>query len=115
MQALRLTPPVLASLVLGAHLLRRGWPALAIAAVLLPLVLLVRRPWAVRAVQTVFLVGALEWLRTLVLLVGVRRANDLPYLRMVAILAAVAVVTAGAAPLVGSWWRRRLAVAALAR
>jgi hypothetical protein len=115
MQALRLTLPVLASLVLAAHLLRRGWVPLAIAAALLPLVLLVRRRWAVRTVQTVLALGALEWLRTLAVLVDLRRTNGLPYLRMVAILAGVALVTAAAAPLVGAWWRRRLAVAAPAR
>ncbi len=84
---------------------------MAIAVALLPLLLLVRRPWAVRTVEVVFALGALEWLRTLAVLVDLRRAHELPYLRLVAILATVALVTAAAVPLVESWWRHRARVA----
>jgi hypothetical protein len=107
MQTVRLIPVVLSALVLGAHLLRAGWLPAAILAAAAPLLLLARGAWPARAVQLVLALGAVEWLRTLASLVDVRRSHQLPYLRLVAILGAVALVTAGSAALVESWRRAR--------
>lgn len=110
MLALRLVPVVLGSLVLGAHVLRAGHVPLAVALALVPLLLLARRAWAVRTVQLVLLVGAVEWIRTLSVLVGARRALGMPSTRMAVILVAVALVTAAGAlllqPLAARWGRR---------
>jgi hypothetical protein len=92
--ALRLLPPALALLVLGAHFLRAGHTALVALALAIALLLFVRRPWAARAVQGALLLGAFEWVRTLALLAGERRAAGAPYLRMTLILAGVALATA---------------------
>jgi hypothetical protein len=92
--ALRLLPAALALLVLGAHFLRAGNLALVAVALAVAALLFVRRPWAARAVQGALVLGTLEWLRTLLLLVGERRAAGAPYLRMTLILAGVTLATA---------------------
>lgn len=92
--ALRLLPAALALLVLGAHFLRAGHLALVALSLALVALLFVRRPWAARIVQGALVLGALEWLRTLALLAGQRRAAGTPYLRMTLILACVALATA---------------------
>jgi hypothetical protein len=89
--------PVLALLLLGAHCYRAGrWP-LAVLALGLNGLLMVPRAWAARAIQIALLAGSIEWLRTLAVFAGERVAAGQPYLRLVAILLAVAVFTAGAA------------------
>ena len=91
------TPIVLSLLLLGAHFLRYG-NTLVVAGVVVVLALLfLRQPWVARVVQFVLALGALEWLRTLVMLVQLRMAMGEPYLRMVAILGVVIAVTIGAA------------------
>lgn len=93
MIGLQLLPVVLSFVVLGAHFLRAGDMAM-VALVLLVLGLLgVRRRWAVRLVQVALLLGAAEWVRTLVGLVALRTQTGQPVLRLVLILGSVAVVT----------------------
>ena len=98
MTGLLLTPVILSLLLLAAHASRAGLP-LAVSAViaLLPLLLLVRRRWVAAGMQALLLLGAAEWVRTLVALVLVRRAMGLPALRMALILGAVALLTAASA------------------
>ena len=89
--------PALALLLLGAHLYRAGLGPLAALALALIGLLMVPRAWAARAIQLALLAGSLEWLRSLAVFVGERMAAGQPYLRLVVILLAVAVFTAGAA------------------
>ena len=107
MRALKLIPVVLCFLVLGAHASRSGLALpVAIAIAALPLLLLVRRSWAPRLLQAALLVGAAEWVRAILGHVAVRRAQGVSYLRMVLILAAVALVTALSALAPRNWSRR---------
>lgn len=92
--------PALALLLLAAHLAHAGWMPLAALAVLLTGLLAVPRPWAARTLQVVFAIAAAEWVRTTVALVQVRAQHDQPYLRLVAILGAVALLTALAAAVI---------------
>lgn len=92
MRGLRTAGVVVSLLVLGAHFLRAGHPWLVLALLLAPLLLLVRRTWAIRCLQVVLLLGALEWLRTLVALASVRLQAGEPVLRMGLILSVVAAV-----------------------
>jgi hypothetical protein len=94
---LRLAPVVLVALVLAAHFYRAGELAAVVATLGTLALLAVRRPWAARALQAGLALGALEWLRTLVLLVHARQATGQPYLRLALILAAIALATALAA------------------
>jgi hypothetical protein len=62
-------------------------------ALILILLLFVRRPWVARLVQVALVLGALEWLRTMYELAQIRAMHGLPYGRMLAILGIVAAVT----------------------
>jgi hypothetical protein len=107
MQAVRLAPVIVSFVVLAAHFARAGETALAVTVLLLPLLLVLRRRWGARAVELALVLGAIEWIRTTLSLVDLRRAHGLPWLRLVAILGAVAAVTLASALFVESWWRRR--------
>lgn len=85
---------VIALALLAAHAYRAGMPMISIAVVALAGLVFVRRPWAARMLQWTLALGALEWLRTLVLLSLERSATDRPYLRLVLILGIVAAITA---------------------
>lgn len=107
-QTMRLLPAILSALVLGAHASRNGWPLVVVALLAAtPLLLIARRLWAVRVVQAVLVLGALEWVRTLMRLTAVRQAHGMPYERMAWILGAVAAVCLVGAWLVGRWWAAR--------
>lgn len=92
-------PPlvVIACLLLAAHVLRLGSLVAAAGLAALPLLLLVRRNWALRALQVALVLGVAEWLRTLVQLVGARRAAGVPAGRLAVILLAVTLITSAAA------------------
>ena len=92
-----LIPMLFSVLVLAAHFLRTGPMILAVLCLIVPLTLFVRRMWALRLVQLFLLLGAAEWVRTLIVLVRDRQAQGEPWLRLVVILGAVAAFTAGAA------------------
>jgi len=102
MIGLLLTPTVLTLVVLAAHFSRHDVPLLPWVFLALPLVLLVRRPWVPRLFQIVLIVGAIEWLRTTVVLMGQRMDAGEPWLRMAVILVVVALVAAGSALLLGT-------------
>jgi hypothetical protein len=107
MRHLLLIPIVLSALTLGAHLLRGGHLALALAAAALPLLLVPRSIAALRLVQGLLLLGALEWVRTLLLILDQRRAFGQPWHRLAVILGSVALVTALSALAAGLWHRGR--------
>ena len=102
MIGLLLTPSVLSLIVLAAHFSRHDLPLLPWVCLALPLVLLVRRPWVPRSLQLVLIVGAIEWLRTTVVLMGQRMDAGQPWLRMAIILVVVALVAVGSALLLGT-------------
>ncbi len=87
----RLKPaiPVLCSLILAAHFLREQNLALVLLSMLSIPLLFFKRPWAVRAMQVFFILAALEWIHTTVVLVMERKAMGLPWVRMAIILSAV--------------------------
>jgi hypothetical protein len=86
-------PIVLSLLVLGAHFLRYGNTIVVISIVVSMGLLFVPRWWVARLMQLVFALGALEWLRTTVVLIQARMIMDAPYLRLAVILGVVAAVT----------------------
>jgi nitric oxide reductase large subunit len=59
--------------------------------------LFVPRRWAARCLQAGLLLGTVEWARTTAELVAQRQSAHLPWLRMAAILGAVALATAACA------------------
>jgi hypothetical protein len=94
---LAILPIILSFVLLAAHFFRFGQIALVALALLLPLLLLVRTQWAARVMQVALLLGAAEWVRTIIVFASARMAVGYPYLRMTLILGAVALFTAGSA------------------
>jgi hypothetical protein len=109
MRHLLLIPIVLSALTLGAHLLRGGSLPLALVAVALPLLLVPRSGAALRLLQGLLLLGALEWVRTLLVILEQRHAFGQPWQRLTVILGAVALVTALSALAAAFWQRGRAA------
>jgi hypothetical protein len=97
MTSVQLLPAGLSALVLAAHFLRAGNSALLLASLSLIALMFVRRAWAARAIQVGLLLGTLEWLRTLLFLVAVRKQAGEPFVRLAVILGAVAAVTGASA------------------
>lgn len=97
MTGLLLTPSMLSLVVLAAHFSRHDVPVMPWVCLALPVLLLVRRPWVPRVVQLVLIAGAIEWIRTTVVLVAERMDAGDPWLRMAAILIVVTFVAAGSA------------------
>ncbi|NGX15692.1 hypothetical protein [Wenzhouxiangella sp. XN24] len=89
----RLVAPALALLLLGASFFRAGNDIMVGVVAGLLVLLAVPQPWAARVVQGALALGALRWLWLAWAMASVRMAADVPYLRMVLILGAVAVLT----------------------
>lgn len=102
MTYLQLVPATLSLVILAAHFLRSGSLLFVFLVLVVAGFVLVRQPWAGRALQWVLVIGAIEWLRTLVVLTSQRRLEGLPYTRMALILAAVGVFTLASALLVST-------------
>lgn len=88
----RLLPVILSFVILAAHFLRDGTLPLLVASLAVPLVLIIRKPWAPRIVQLALLLAAAEWIRTGVAIAQIRAAHGGPWLRMALILGAVALL-----------------------
>lgn len=102
MLALTLTPAVLSALVLAAHFLRRGQLLACVLCLAAASLAFVRAPWAPRVLQAFLLLGALEWVRTLVALLAERRAADEPAGKLVIIIGSVIAVALLGAALAGT-------------
>jgi hypothetical protein len=97
MNAIKLIPVVLCCLLLGAHFLRSGMLPLVALCLVLPGLLLLRRAWVARLLQAVLVLGALEWGRTLLVLVAQRQDAETPWARLAVILGVVIALNAASA------------------
>ena len=82
-----------ALLLLGAHFLRSGSVILASVFALMPLLLMVRRRFALRVVQIALAAGVPIWIHTALVLTWMRLQIGAPWLRMLLILSAVTLFT----------------------
>ena len=89
----RLAAPILAFLLLAASFLRAGDHVMVALCGALLLLLAVPRPWAAWIVQISLVLAAMRWLWLTWMLASMRAAMGVPYLRMAAILGAVALLT----------------------
>jgi len=94
MNFVKCVPVILSTLVLGAHFYRSGNPAIVALLALLPLILFVKKPWVPGFYAGVLLLGAAEWVRTLMEIADMRQVQGAPWMRMAIILGGVALVTA---------------------
>jgi hypothetical protein len=89
----RLAAPIIAFLLLGASFLRAGNELMLVLCAALLLLLAVPRPWAARIVQLALVLAALRWIWLTWMIAAMRAAMGIPYIRLVAILGAVALLT----------------------
>ncbi len=93
MNVLKLLMPVLSFLLLAAHFYRAGQQLLALASVLIILLLWVKKSWVPYLMQAALVLGALEWLLSLVMLVQYRIEWGMPWQRLAMILGGVVLFT----------------------
>jgi len=94
MNFVRLIPVFFSFLLIAAHFQRAGSSILAIVCLLAPGLLYFTRPWSIRIIQTLMLLAALEWGRTLIYLVQLRQDFGMPWMRLAIIIGAVVLFTA---------------------
>ncbi len=94
MNFLRLLPVFISFGLLAAHFVRAGQNILAFVLLLFLLLLTLRKSWVPRVMQLALLLGAIEWLRTLVFVVQLRMEIGMSWTRLAIILGTVALFTA---------------------
>jgi hypothetical protein len=109
MIVLQLIPISLSLLLLAAHFLRAGQLILVAFTLLLMTLYAVRRPVANWILQGALVVGALEWIRTLMVVASIREAGE-PWGRLAIILSVVIFINIASALLMNSrtlrsWYR----------
>jgi hypothetical protein len=93
MNFIKLLPVTLSLLLLGAHFLRAGMIVLVLLVIVILFMLLIRKPWVVRLMQLVLVAGAIEWVRTLVVIVKRYQMSETPWIRSALILGGVILLT----------------------
>lgn len=94
MNFLRLLPVFISFLLLAAHFVRAGQSILAFILLFLLMLLALRKFWVPWVMQLALLLGAIEWLRTLVFVAQMRMEFGMPWTRLAIILGSVALFTA---------------------
>ncbi len=94
MIGIQLVPVVISLIVLAAHFMRAGNIVMVLVALVLLVLLGVRRRWVAQLVQVALILGTVEWVITLIRLVAWRSDAGQPVLRLVFILGGVALLTA---------------------
>ncbi len=91
---LRLLPVILAFGLLAAHFSRANMPPAVIVSLITPFLLLIRKPWIARSIQVLLLIGAAEWVRSMLGYIQVRKEIGEDWGRLAIILVTVALLTA---------------------
>ena len=95
MNFLRLLPVFISILLLAAHFFRAGQTAIVFVLLALLPLMMIRKYWLPWIIQMVLLLGAVEWVLTLMNVAHIRMEYGMPWMRMAIILGAVALFTAG--------------------
>lgn len=94
MKYLKLIPIILCFILLAAHFSRAGMMMLAIISLILPFLLFIKKSVIARILQLSLILGALEWVRIMIVYAQERIYLGEPYIRLVLILSTVALFTA---------------------
>ena len=94
MNILRLLPVILSFGLLAAHYSRADTFPLVILSLLIPLLLFIKKAWVARSIQVLLLLGAVEWIRSMMGYIEIRKSIGEDWTRLAIILVAVAVLTA---------------------
>ena len=85
--------PILSSILLAAHFSRVHQDWHAFLALLFPLILLIKRKWALKIFQIFLIAGSIIWVERLIHLRNIRISEGRPWIRLVVILGVVALLT----------------------
>jgi hypothetical protein len=94
MNFIRLLPVIFSFGLLAAHFSRTGLFPLVILCLAMPLLLFIRKPQLARTMQIVLLLGALEWIRSMIGYIEIRNSIGEDWGRLAIILITVALLTA---------------------
>ena len=94
MNFLRLLPVILPFGLLAAHFSRADLFPLVILSFLIPFLLLIKKAWVARSIQFLLLLGAAEWIRSMLGYIEVRKSIEEDWGLLAIILVTVAVLTA---------------------
>ena len=97
MRVLKLIPVILSFLLLAAHFSRADIVPLMIVSTLMPFLLFIKQRYVARILQVSLIIGAAEWVRTIVLIVETREASGQDWTRMAIILGTVSLFTLSSA------------------
>ena len=86
-------PVILSFVLLGAHFSRNDQIILVILSLGLPLLLAVRKPWVLWVLQLALLLGSIEWVRSTIAYIDVRKSIGEDWQRLAIILFSVATFT----------------------
>ena len=91
---LRLLPVIFAFGLLAAHFSRAGLFPFVLLSLGIPLLLLIKKPWAARTIQVFLLLGAIEWIRAMLGYIDIRKTIGDDWGRLAIILITVSLLTA---------------------
>jgi len=94
MNFVRLLPVILSILLLAAHFFRAGDNLYVLVLLILLPLLVIKKSWVPWLLQVALVLGAVEWLRTLMFVAQMRIEFGMPWTRMAIIMGAVAMFTA---------------------
>jgi hypothetical protein len=94
MNFIRLLPVIFSFGILAAHFSRSGLFPLTILCLAIPLVLFIRKPLVARIMQIVLLLGAVEWIRSMIGYIEIRNSTGEDWGRLAVILITVSLLTA---------------------
>ena len=97
MNLLRLLPVILSFGLLAAHFSRAGFFPLVLLSLAIPLLLFIRKAWVARSVQVLLIMGGIEWIRTMLGYIEIRKAIGEDWTRLAIILITVALLTSASA------------------
>jgi len=89
MIVLRLLPLIFVQLLFVAHIMRSFGIIWAMAILILLFTLFIRREWIIRLWQIIIAFEIVEWIRTTIVIVQLRLAVEMPYLRLLIIMGVV--------------------------
>jgi len=89
----RLIPIIFSCLLLAAHFFRAGLLPLTVLCVVVAFLPFYKTHWVPWFMQICLLLGTLEWIRVLIVFSSQRIESGQPWVRLVLILAAVALIT----------------------
>lgn len=89
----RIIPVILSFIILAAHFQRIYMFALSYLILLVPFILIYKKPISVRIIQGILILGSLEWIRIIFVYSAQRSYYGEPWIRLAVILGAVAVFT----------------------